>query len=154
MVAGEASPTLIGIARVKELGRGNRHLNMYVFADRGGGRYRSYTEWRTEEPIEQVVRRRTVVKLDGERLSDVTIDPRTTSAVFDYDRLEEHALSRVHSLLEAGDVITVLIDDTMRDSVGGEQTFCRDVLKVPARGYNAALERLHARASSVLRLSR
>ena len=147
LVAGEGSPALIGMAQVTEL-NGQRRLFLYQFAAANG----SHQELRTETAYEPIVRRRAVVKVDGEVLSDTIFDPYATAVVHDVRRHECVQQGAAH-LLQTGDRMTVAVTDFVRGLDGEEHEFPRDVLRVPLRGYVAASNRLSRHAMSIFSAS-
>lgn len=147
IVAGEAYPTLVGMARAKELG-GSRYLFMYLFLHDGG----DHMELRMEANGEQVARRSAVVKVDGEVLSDMLFEPCNTSVVSDTRRKDEIRPGTAHLLDHDEGVMTVAVTDSVVVA-GAVRQYDRDVLRVPLRGYRAAADRLAAKARRVWEVS-
>ena len=113
IVAGEAYPALIGMAEAGKVS-GQRRLLMYQFAGHDGG----YMELRTETPSEPVIRRRAIVKVDGEVLSDTTFSPYTAPVVHDV-RKKECIERGTRHLLGKGGRIAVSVTDVTTGQDGG-----------------------------------
>ena len=146
LIAGEAYPALVGMAKVREL-RGERHLYMAMFLHRSG----SHMELRIEAHHDPIARRRAVVRVDGEVLSDMTFAPCLTPVVSDLQRrasIREEAAHLVH----AGDVLTVSVTDT-EAGPSGQRERIHDLLRVPLAGYTDTNQRLSAIANGVLTAS-
>ena len=147
LVAGEAYPVLVGMAKVKEL-RGERYLYMCVFLHAGG----SHMELRIEAHDDPIVRRHAVVKVDGEILSEMTFDPCLTPVVSDTRRRHCIREEAAH-LLDVGEVLSLSVTDTVTSSSRGQREHRHDVLRVPLRGYRPANARLSGIATSIWSIS-
>ena len=146
LISGEAYPALVGMAKVKEI-RGERHLYMAMFVHPGG----SHMELRIDAHHDPISRRRAIVRIDGEVLSDTTFAPCLTPAVSDM-RLRTCIREEAAHLIEVGDVFTVSVTDATGGS-SGQRDRAHDLLRVPLTGYKEVNQRLSGLASSVLSAS-
>lgn len=143
MVHGEAYPVLAGMARVKEFD-GQRYLYLckFVHADS------SHTELRIDAHHDTVTRRRAVVRVDREVLSDMTFQPSLTAAVFD-TRNTEDIIQETAQLLDIGEAMIISVTDTVPDHSGGQREYRHDLLRVPLRGYSDVEAKLSGIARSI-----
>lgn len=146
VISGEAYPALVGMAKAKEI-RGERHLYMAMFVHPGG----SHMELRIEAHHDPVSRRRAIVRVDGEILSDTTFAPCLTPAVSDM-RSRTCIREEAAHLIDVGDVLTVSVTDTEGGS-SGQRVRTHDLLRVPLAGYKEVNHRLSGIASGVLSAS-
>ena len=143
MVDGEAYPALVGMARVKEF-NGQHNLYMCKFVHAGT----SHTELRIESHHDPVTRRRALVRVDREVLSDMTFQPCLTAAVFD-TRNTEDISQETAQLLDVGEAMIISVTDTVPDRSGGQREYRHDLLRVPLLGYSDVEARLSGVARSI-----
>ena len=143
LVDGEAYPALVGMAQVKEI-QGQRCVYMCKFLHADS----SHMELRIQAHDDPVLRRRAVLRIDGEVLSETTFQPCLTPAVLD-SRNRKGIREETAHLLESGDVLSLSITDTIPDHSGGRREHRHDLLRVPLRGYNDVEARLSRVAPSL-----
>ena len=142
LISGEAHPALVGMAQVTEI-HGQRQLFMCKFVHASS----THMELRIEAHHDPVVRRRAVLKIDGELLSDTTFDPCLTPAVFDSRNRNGFSEETASHLLDHGEVLSLSVTDTVPNQSGGEREWRHDLLRIPLCGYS----RVEARLSSIAR---
>ena len=140
LIAGEAFPALLGIARAKEL-EGDRYLYLCLFLHDD----QTHLEFRVKPTGDQILRRHAIVKVEGEVISNMAFMPCYTSIVSDGRRRDDIKEGNLHLLERLGDgVLSVSVTDQVFSN-GVTRRYERDVLRVSMRGYREAANQLRAK---------